>query len=120
MPTPPPPQGFLGLPNFNFDALADSVTKFLPPAVTDAIKGTVEKLLDPDEDINIGDPQPEGERPIPVEPGSEELNWAVKAIDTVLSALDVVMKFGFVIPDEYEGYITKLQGALHTIRGWLD
>ena len=36
-------------------------------------------------------------------------------------ALNVVLKFGaFLLPDKYEKIIKDVQGALNTIRGWLD
>ena len=119
MTTPPPPQGFMGLPDLG--NIVDQVTGLLPDNVQEAIKETVGKLVDPDDDsIEIGDPQPEGEPPIPVEEGSEELSGAVKAIDAALGALTLLQKLNFVIPDEYEVWITRLQGALQTVRGWLD
>jgi hypothetical protein len=110
------PQGFLGLPDLG------DLTKLLPPQVADAIKGTVGKILDPNDDtLHEGDPQPPGTPPIPVAPGSEELSGAVKAIDALIGAIDVVLKFGgFLIPDKYEAPIKAIQGALRTIRGWLD
>jgi len=119
MTTPPPPQGFLGLPDLG--DIVGQVTKILPPQVGEAIQDTVGKILDPtDATINIGDPQPEGEKPIPVNEGTEELSTAVKAIDTVTEALGVVLKFGgFVLPDKYEKIIKDIQGALGTIRSWL-
>ena len=112
----PPPQGFLGLPDLS------ELTKLLPPEVTDAIKGTVGKILDPSQtEINIGDPQPEGTPPIPVKAGSKELNGAVKAIDATTTAIDALLRYGaFLIPDQYEGPLKALEGALKTVRGWLD
>lgn len=93
----------------------------LPPVVSDAIKGTVDTILDPnDGSISIGDPQPEGERPIPVEPGTEEMSKTVQALDTMVSAVNLLLKLSFLIPDNLEGPLRKLVGALGTIRGWLD
>lgn len=113
------PQPFMGLPNLG--DVIKQVTSILPPQVTDAIQGTVGKILDPeDPTINIGDPQPPGERPIPVEPGTKELSGAVKAIDTALGALEVILKLEFLIPAKYVDLIKKLEGALKTVRGWLD
>ena len=122
MPVPPPPQGFMGLPDLgDLSKIVSDVTKLIPGPVGDAIQDTVGKILDPeDTSINIGDPQPEGERPIPVEPGSKELNGAVKAIDAALGALNLLQKLNFIVPDKYEDLLTKLHGALTTIRGWLD
>jgi hypothetical protein len=94
---------------------------FLPPVVVDAIKDTTGVILDPDNDtIDIGDPQPEGERPIPVEPGSKEMSKTVQALDTLISAVNLILKMGFLIPDNLEGPLRALVGALGTIRGWLD
>jgi hypothetical protein len=118
MPTfPPPPQGFLGLPDLG--GIVDQVTKLLPPEVGNAIQNTIGGILG-DGPINIGDPQPPGERPIPVEPGSKELSSAVKALDTAIGALNVLTKLDFLIPKQYQDLLTKLQGALTTVRGWLD
>ena len=116
MTSTPPPQGLFGLPDLG------DLTKLLPPQVSDAIKGTVGKILDPENpDINIGDPQPPGTPPIPVAPGSKELNGAVKAIDTITAAIDALLKYGgFLIPDQYEAPLKALEGALKTVRGWLD
>lgn len=112
------PQGFLGI---DPGAILSDITKLLPPQVADAINNTVGKILDPNHpDLNIGDPQPEGTPPIPVAPGSPELNAAVKAIDAVTGALDLVLKFSFLIPNQFEGPLRGLEGALKTIRGWLD
>ena len=94
---------------------------FIPPFVGDAIKDTVGKILDPnDGKIDIGSPQPEGERPIPVEPGTKEMSGTVQALDAVISALNLALKLGFMIPDNLEGPIRALVGALGTVRGWLD
>lgn len=114
--TPQTPQGFFGLPDLG------DLTKLLPPQVSDAIKGTVGKILDPNNpDINIGDPQPEGTPPIPVKAGSKELNGAVKAIDAITGAINTLLRFGgFLIPDQYEAPLKALVGALNTVRGWLD
>lgn len=108
------PQGFLGID-------LDNLTGLLPPQVADAIKGTVGAILgDEPGTPNIGDPQPEGTPPIPVKAGSKELSGAVKAIDAAVSAIDLLLKFAFLIPDSYEGPIGALRAALLTIRGWLD
>jgi len=112
------PQPFAGLPDLS--GIIEQVTNVLPKEVKDAIQGTVGTILDPKGDIKIGDPQPPGERPIPVEPGTKEMSGAVKALDTAIGAIDALMKLAFVIPDQYEKYITGLRGALTTIRGWLD
>lgn len=94
---------------------------FIPPIVGDAIKDTVGKILDPtDPDINIGDPQPAGERPIPVEPGTKEMSSVVQSLDAVINALNLALKLGFLIPDKFENPMRGLVGALVTIRGWLD
>lgn len=111
----PKPQGLFGLPDL------DDVVKWVPGPIADAIKDTVGKILDPaDDEINLGDPQPEGEKPIPVDEGTEEMSTTIKAIDAVISALDLVLRVGFVIPDNIEDVIKKLRGALSTIRSWLD
>jgi hypothetical protein len=97
------------------------IQDFLPPVVKDAIKNVTGVILDPDDNsINIGDPQPEGERPIPVEPGTEEMSSTVKALDAMISAANLLLKLGFLIPDQLEGPLRLLVGALGTIRGWLD
>src|SRR4029077_13046410 len=108
------PQPFMGLPDLG--GIVDQVTKILPPQVQDAIKGTVGKVLDPsDPSIHIGDPHAPDRR-IPVHAGSEEISGSVKAIDAALGALNLLSKLNFLIPDKYEEWITKLHGALTTIR----
>ena len=92
----------------------------LPEKIGEAIQENVGKILDPDDDsVSVGDPQPEGERPIPTT-DTEELNAAVKVIDTVVGALQLVLRLGFVVPDDIEALVRKVIGALGTIRGWLD
>ena len=126
MTMPPPPQGFMGLPDLgNLGGLAggliEQFTKVLPPQVQDAVKDVTEKLLDPsDTSLNIGDPQPEGEKPIPVDSGTKEMSSLVKALTTAIGLLDTLTKLNFLIPDKYEEMLEKLKGALETVRGWLD
>ena len=115
---PPKTGGIFGIdliPGVDIQDILPGLTK----PVTDAIKDTVGILVGPD-GPNIGDPQPAGPPPIPVEAGSEELSAAVKAIDAAISALNFVLKLGFIIPDAYEAPLRALVGALTTIRGWLD
>jgi hypothetical protein len=122
MAKPPPPQGFMGLPDLGdlTKLIPGDITKLLPPQVTDAIKGTVGSILgDEPGTPNIGDPQPPGEPPIPVKPGTPHFAAAAKALDTAISAIDMLLKLSFVIPDQYESPLKALQGALKTIRGWL-
>lgn len=116
------PQPFLGLPDLgDLGKVVADVTKLIPGHVGEAIQSTVTKILDPeDSSINVGDPQPEGERPIPVEPGSKEMSGTVKALNAVIGALDLVLKLSFIVPDGPEKLIRELKGALETVRGWLD
>ncbi len=108
------PQGLLNLPDLN------DLTNLLPGPIKDAIKDTVGKILDPNDDsVSVGDPQPEGEKPIPTET-PKQLSGAIKALDGALGAIDLIQKFGFLIPDEFEDGLNKLEGALRTIRNWLD
>ena len=94
---------------------------FLPPVVSEAIKSTTETILNPDDGkIEIGSPQPAGERPIPVEPGTKEMSSTVQALDSIITLLNAALKMSFLIPDNLEGPIRALVGALGTIRGWLD
>lgn len=112
----PPPESLFSFPV----DIVEGVAKVLSPKVADALGGVIGKILDPnDPSINVGDPQPPGTPPIPVEAGSKELGAAVKAIDVALSALDLLFKFGWVIPDQYEAPMHGLEGALKTVRGWL-
>lgn len=98
-----------------------TVTSLLPPEVATAITGTLGKILDPtDTSVNPGDPQPAGPPPIPVAPGSPELDATQKVIATLVGVLnEVVSLAGFLIPNQYEGYIKDLIAALTTIEGWL-
>jgi hypothetical protein len=38
----------------------------------------------------------------------------------MISAANLLLKLGFLIPDQLEGPLRLLVGALGTIRGWLD
>ena len=109
-------KGLFGIDMFPNIDLQD----FLPPVVSEAIKDTTGIILDPKGQIEIGDPQPAGERPIPVEPGSKEMSSTVQALDSIITLLNGALKLGFLIPDNLEGPLRALVGALGTIRGWLD
>lgn len=114
MPVPNIPEGLLGL---NLDDLFRDVTGALPGPIGDAIRRTTAVLLGPD-GPNIGDPQPQGERPIPTtDPG--ELGAAVKAIDVVLGDIGQVLRFSFLIPPQLAEPLRLLSSALSTIRSWL-
>jgi hypothetical protein len=117
MPTPPPPQGFFGLPDLG--NLVGDLSKILPPQVAGALKDTISGIIG-DGPINIGDPQPPGERPIPVEPGTGPFKAVIGVLDTALRALDFLKNLNLIIPDEYEDLFSKLAGALRTVRSWLD
>ena len=109
------PQGFMGLPDLG--GLIDK----LPGPVKDAVKNVTEKILDPnDTSINIGDPQPDGEKPIPVDEGTEEMSSLQKILNTAIGLLGTLEKLDFLVPDKYEDLLHKLKGALETVRGWLD
>jgi hypothetical protein len=103
------------IPGIDIQDFLPDLPSFVPPAIKDA----VELILGPD-GPNIGDPQPEGEKPIPVDAGSKELSSAVRAIDGAITSINLLLKFGFLIPDQYESPLRSLAGALGTIRGWLD
>jgi hypothetical protein len=106
------PKNFLGINVSDF-------TNLLPPQVADAIKGVTGSIVD-GSGPEPGSPQPEGEKPIPVDAGSKELKSSVKAINAVLGAIDLIQNFNAVIPDEYEQPIAKLEAALKTVKGWLE
>jgi len=107
-----------GFPDFGF---IDQIVKVLPPQVQDAVKSVTGKILDPsDTSINIGDPQPEGEKPIPVDEGTEEMSALQKGLSTAIGLLGTLEKLNFLIPDKYEDILRKLKGALETVQGWLD
>lgn len=116
MTQPMPEKGIFGI-----DLLPGiDIQDLLPKPVQEAIKGTVDRILEPAGDLEIGSPQP-SDRPIPVDAGSQELSDAVKAIDAITKALATVLKYGgILIPDEYEKMIAKVVGALNTVRSWLD
>jgi hypothetical protein len=107
-----------GFPDFGF---IDRITEALPPQIKDAVKDVTEKILDPsDTSLNIGDPQPEGEKPIPVDEGTEEMSGLQKALSTAVGLLGTLERLDFLIPDKYEDLLRKLKGALETVLGWLD
>jgi hypothetical protein len=114
-PVDPPKGGLFGIDIFPGIDIQD----FIPKPVADAISGTVERIISPDTDVSIGDPQPP-DRPIPVDAGSEELNGAVKAIDALVAVLNTALRLKWLIPNQYEDLLGKLVGALGTIRSWLD
>ena len=117
------PQPFMGMPDLGglLGGVIGEVTKLIPGPIGDAIQDTVGTILDPhDDSINEGDPQPPGEPPIPVEPGTEEMSAAVKALNAAIAALAALLKLGFMIPDDTEDIFRKIKGALETVRGWLD
>jgi hypothetical protein len=119
MTTPNVPQGLLGvnLGDLRPDKLLGDL---LPKPIADAIRDVTSVILDPKDDTFVpGQPQPEGERPIPTT-DPKELNAAVKAIDAVIGALSIVFKFGFIVPDGFEDDLRKVVAALQTVRGWLD
>ena len=110
-----PQKGIFGIDLFPGIDIQD----FLPKPVTDAIQGTVDRILDPASDVEVGSPQPP-DRPIPVDAGSKELSDTVRLIDSLIGALELVLKAKFLIPDGPEKVIGGLIGALRTIRSWLD
>lgn len=117
MATPHIPDSLLGV------NVADIVNRIhtgsIPEFVTSAIRRTVAIIADEDDDrINPGDPQPEGQRPIPTtDPG--ELSALVQAIDAALAGIGLVLRVRFLIPAQYEKPLDLLAAALRTIRGWL-
>ena len=109
----------MGLPDLG--GIIGQVTNMLPPAGHRRHQGhrRAPSSIPKTPASTSAIPQPPGERPIPVEPGSKELTGAVKAIDAGLGALNVLTKLNFLIPD-LRGAGTRLTGALQTVRGWLD
>lgn len=43
----------------------------------------------------------------------------VEVIDGVLGAINTLQQYAWIIPDQYEGPIQKLEDALTKVRGWL-
>jgi hypothetical protein len=43
-----------------------------------------------------------------------------EVIDGVLGALNTVMQYAWIVPDQYEEPIKKLISALEKVKGWLD
>jgi hypothetical protein len=43
----------------------------------------------------------------------------VEVIDGVLGALNTVMQYAWIVPDQYEAPIKKLIEALNKVKGWL-
>lgn len=120
-----PQKGIFGidiLPGIDLqDFLPDNLESLLPGPVGSAIKENVGKILDPnDGSVSVGSPQPDGERPIPVDADSQELSTAVKVIDTLTAALTLVLKLGFLVPEDTKSVVRNLIDALGTVRGWLD
>jgi len=42
-----------------------------------------------------------------------------QVLDTVIEAVETVLEYKWVIPDQYEAPIEKLLSALQKVRGWL-
>ncbi|QZE10423.1 hypothetical protein SEA_SCOOBYDOOBYDOO_72 [Mycobacterium phage ScoobyDoobyDoo] len=119
MTDPTIPQGFLNINLGDLDP-GKLIGDLLPKPIAEAIRDVTKVIIDPHDDTYVpGQPQPEGERPIPTT-DPKELNAAVKAIDAVTGAIAVVLKFGFIVPDDAEEVLRKVSKALTTIRGWLD
>lgn len=113
----PPEKGLFGIDLLPGIDVQDFLPN-LPGPIGEAIASTVDTILG-DGGPNIGDPQPAGERPIPTTDPTE-LNSAVKAIDAALGGIHLVLRLGFLIPDNIEDVLRQLAGALSTVRGWLD
>ena len=43
----------------------------------------------------------------------------LEVLDGVLSALDEIQKYAWVIPDKYEEPLQKLEDALRKVKGWV-
>jgi hypothetical protein len=41
-------------------------------------------------------------------------------LNTVLSAIDQILQYKWLIPDKYEGPLESLANALKKVQGWLD
>jgi hypothetical protein len=44
----------------------------------------------------------------------------LEVITGVLGAIDTIQQYAWVIPDQYEGPIQKLEDAIKKVQGWLD
>ena len=119
----------------SIDEVVEQETIILTSEICDAVKAAVDRILEPPLDlmgaargepslpgeINIGDPQPPDERPIPVEPGTKEFIAVVVAINTIIARLESALELGFLMPVHFEGPLRlSLLGAYRTIRAWLD
>jgi hypothetical protein len=45
---------------------------------------------------------------------------AIQTLDSLTSALDVVLSFGWIIPDQHEAPLKALRDALTRVRAWID
>jgi hypothetical protein len=44
----------------------------------------------------------------------------LSAITGILGAIDTLQQYAWIIPDQYEEPIQRLEDALNKVRGWLD
>ena len=116
------PQGLL---NLNLDDLLKPVEALLPAAVTDIIKGAVESALPWQHQaattaptVTPVAPAPAVQAALPADTGLRA--DAVKAIDTAIAGIALLLKFAFIIPDQYEAPLKALSDALAQVKGWLD
>lgn len=86
----------------------------LPASVQTQLRSAMDKAAN----------QPEGVAPLLSVPQfnlpGDLRGKAVEAIDQVTGALDAVLKFAWLIPDQYEAPLTKLKEVLAKVRTWLD
>lgn len=50
----------------------------------------------------------------------QQKNEIVTAIDAIVSAVNLALRFRFLIPDQYEKPLEILVSALTKVRGWVD
>lgn len=98
----------------------DNVVPDLPGPFDDAIRRAVETA------VAVVDPQaptpavPDKPQVLPPDTNPQQRNEVLKALDTAISAIGVVLRFRWLIPDQYERPLELLGKALERVRSWID
>lgn len=114
------------IPPINTGLLSDVVNNItnlvpdLPGPFDNRIKDAVNTAVDVVDPTTPTQEPPKPPVVVPPDSSPEQKNDIVRALDTVISALGVVLKMGFLIPDQYERPLELLVKALEKVRGWVD
>ena len=97
-----------------------SLVPDLPGPIDDAVKDAITTA------VQVVDPQqptpalPEKPNVLPDNTTGTQREDVIKSLDTIISAIGVLLKFRLFIPDHYEQPFEVLAKALEKVRDWLD